>query len=155
MESDSKKRKTIKPNRYGESSKNMDDMFDAIKKKTPINTDNNDSDNEKDGDYIASSQSSSDTSNSESVEKTTFKENGSQKSLERQMCRLEAKVNQMHLVVIQIHRACVLNVTSSSLELDRVPELPLKSEEMLNKFELDLSQNAYRQKIVSKWNLNC
>lgn len=119
----------------------MDAMFDAI--------DQSKEKNDKDDDYVASSDSSSDVSNSESIEKNSFEENGSQMLLGRQFCRLEAKIDQLHLLVVQIQRASIANLTSSTLELDRIPELPLTSEEMLNKFEFDLSQDSYRQKIVS------
>lgn len=125
-------------------------MLDAIDQSNA-----SDKNSKKDADYVASeseSESASDVSNSESIEKSKFKENGSQTALERQVCRIEAKINQLHLVVMQIHRASISNVTSSLLELDRFAELPLKSEEMLNKFELDLADVSYREKIVSIWN---
>lgn len=138
-------RKRKRTDRYGDlgdsSSSNMDDMLEAIDESTSMNN--------EDSDHVDLSESSTDVSNRESVEKSTFKENGSQKSLERQLARIEAKANQMHSLLIQIQRACISNATSSLLESDRIDELPITSEEMLNKFEVDLSQDSYRKKIVS------
>lgn len=152
MASANKNRKRKKTDRYGENSdENMDGMFDAIDKSLEAI----DKDDDKDDDYVApSSKSSSDVSASESVEKTTFKENGSPNLLNRQLARLEVKINQMHLLLIQIQRASISNVTSSLSELDRILELPLQTVDMLNKFEVDLCQDSYRKKIVSISNLH-
>lgn len=134
-------RKRNKPDRYGNTSENMDAVFELIDKSTSTkNTDN---------DVVDLPGLSIDVSNSGTDEKSTFEVNGSQKPLERKLARFEAKIDQMHMVLIQIQRACISNATTSLLELDDIHELPLVSEEMLNKFELDLSQESYRQKIVS------
>lgn len=145
MEEKTDSRKRRKVNRYGvgDSSGNMDDIIEAIDQTKTTTTENEDTD------YVDLSESSSDVSNSEPVEKTTFEKNGSQKLQERRLARFEAKLDKMHSLLIQIQRACNLTVTSSLLESNRIDELPLVSEEILNKFELDLSQDSYRQKIVS------
>lgn len=149
MDNGTSPRKRKKPDRYGDSSKNMDDMLDAIDQSPTSNNNNN---KDKDKDYVDLSESSSDVLNSEAIEKNTFEENGSQKSLGRHLARFEAKINQMHLLLIQIQRACISNATTSLLDLDHIDELPLVSQDMLNKFESDLSQDSYRQKIVSTFN---
>lgn len=127
-------RKKRKPDRYGATNKNMDDLFDSIDRTTP-------SDDEDDADNV-------DLSNSEKI---TTQKDEFQKP-ERQFARFEAKLNQIHLLLIQIQRACISDATTSLLELERIPELPLPSEESLDKFELDLSEDSYRQKIVSTGN---
>lgn len=143
METVENPRKRNKPNRYDESCGNIYDMFKEIDQSTPSN------DIEIDGDYVYLSDSLSDASNSRSFESTTFEKNGFQKPQERQYARFEAKLNQIHQLLIQIQRARISNATASLLESERIPELPLTSEESLNKFELDLSEHSYRQKIVS------
>lgn len=132
---DNNRRKKQKTNRY--SGENMDSMFEKINNSTAADDKDDDDD-----DFVATAHSSS-ASSSESVERNTFNENGPSVSLNRQLARLEAKIN-------QIQRASISNVTSSLMQSDRVDELPLQTEETLNKFETDLSQDAYRKKIVSK-----
>lgn len=144
----SNKRQRNQPNRYGESSKNMDHMFKDIDEATS---------NGNDPDFLQSNEQQSDDSGSPdsgSPEKIPFKENGSQSSVQKQMARLEAKLNEMHSILMQIHRACISNVVSTQMESENVQELPLTSDASLNKFEQDLTQKSYRQKIVSKRNLN-
>lgn len=144
-----RKRQRQQPNRFGESSKNMDHMFKDIDEAT--------SNDNKDPDFVQSDEQPSDddgSPNSSSPEKIPFKENGSQSSVQKQMARVEAKLNEMHSILMQIHRACISNVVSTQMDSENVQELPLTSDASLNKFEQDLTQKPYRQKIVSKRNLN-
>lgn len=136
------KRIRKQPNRYGESSENMDDLFDDIEQTTPI---------DKDSDYVANDEQPSDDSNSGPPEKSPIKENRSQNAhtVQTQMARIEAKLNEMFSIVVKIHRASISNVVSTEFEFENVQELPLKSDESLTKFEIDLSEQVYRQKIVS------
>lgn len=134
------KRLTKTPDRYGKRTANMDGMFDDIDKSTS---------NGKESTFVQSDDELlSDTSNS-APEKNLFKENGSQNALQRQMARVEVKLNEIFAIVMQIHRAHISDVVSTQIESENVPELPLKSDESLNKFELDLAQGSYRAKIVS------
>lgn len=149
MDNGTASRKRKKTERFGDTSENMDDLLDEINQSTTTTTKSNN----EDIDVVNLSEStSSNVSNSESIGKITFEENGSQKSLDRHLARLEAKINQMHSLLIQIQRACISSAVSSlnkMNELDRINEIPLETEELLDKFELDLSQESYRQKIVS------
>lgn len=65
------------------------------------------------------------------------------------MARFEVKLNEMFAIVMKIHRACISNAVSTQMETENVPELPLETDESLNKFELNLAQRPYREKIVS------
>lgn len=76
-------------------------------------------------------------------------EHGSHNAFQRQMAPVEVKLNGLFSIVMQIHRANISNAVSTQMESENVPELPLKSDDSLNKFELDLAQNLYREKIVS------
>lgn len=86
---------------------------------------------------------------------TSFDVNDSKKkttnSLERQVCRIEAKINQMQSTLSQLHRTII----SSAVGVNAVPgpeqfpELPLDTEESMNKFETDLNEKSYRKKVVS------
>lgn len=145
-----KSRVVKEPNRYGSTvNENMDSMFDAVRKS---------SSNDDSFEIIelpGKSRQLSDASNSTSSsvpEKNPSKENGSQNALQRQMARLEVKLNEMFAIVMQIHRASVSNAVSAQMEIENVPELPLESDESLNKFELDLAQRPYRERIVSRIN---
>lgn len=137
-----KKRLRKQPDRYGESSKNLDDMFDVVDQTTP---------KDKDSDFVASDEQLSDDSNSGPPEKSPFKENGSQNAhtVQTQMARIEAKLNEMYSIVVKIHRASISNAISTEIESENIQELPLTSDESLQKFENDLSEQVYRKKIVS------
>lgn len=151
-------RKRKRPDRYGESKENMDDMFEEIDNQSTPSKDKDEDDDYKekdeDDDYIDLSGSTHNVSNSEPFEKFTWMNTKDefQEPQERQYARIEAKLNQIHSLLIQIQRTCISNATTSLLELERIPELPLATEVSLNKFELDLSEDSYRQKIVSTVN---
>lgn len=136
-------RKRKKPTRLGESDENMDDLFDQIDRRESTKSD------DKDEDYANLSRTSSEVSISGSIETATLEKNGYQKSTERQLARIEAKLDEMHKVLIQIQRASISGATTSLMESENIPELPLTSVESLDKFEQDLSDEAYRKKIVS------
>lgn len=110
-----KKRKRKKPDRLGENSKNMDYLFD--------NVDETALSKNEDVDFVDSAES--DISIDSRSEKNPFKENGSENLLRNQMARLEAKLNQMFSILVQIQHACISNVVSTQMELENIQELPL------------------------------
>lgn len=134
------KRTTKQPDRYGSCSTNLDDMFDDADKTTSKC---------KDPDFQPTEEQSSDTSSSDASVKNPCNEHGSHNALQRQMARVEVKLNELFSIVMQIHRANISNAASTQMESENFPELPLKSDDALNKFELDLAQKLYREKIVS------
>lgn len=135
------KRQRKQTNRFGESSTNMDEMFDDIDERT--------SNSPKDDDFVPSDEQQSNVSHSGAPEAVPLKENDSQSVQQKQLARLEAKLNAMQSTLMQIHRACISNVVSTQMESENIQELPLTSDTSLNKFEQDLTQKSYRQKIVS------
>lgn len=85
-----------------------------------------------------------------------MKENLLPKTNEKQIARIESKVNYIQKMVLQIHRMMISSATGSEshrtenvTELNNLPELPLHSVESLNKFERDLDTPSYRKKVVS------
>lgn len=87
--------------------------------------------------------------------KNLFVVNGSQKSssngLEKQVCRIEAKINQIHSTLLQLHRAFISSTigVNASAGTEQFPELPIATEESMNKFEQDLCEISYHEKVVS------
>lgn len=77
-------------------------------------------------------------------------QNGST-GLERQVFRIEAKLNEMQSVMLQIQRMIISSSigVSASIRPEEFPELPLITEDSLNKFEKDLSEESYMKKVVS------
>lgn len=71
--------------------------------------------------------------------------------LERQVFRIEAKLNEMQSVMLQIQRMIISSSigVSASIRPEEFPELPLITEDSLNKFEKDLSEESYMKKVVS------
>lgn len=133
------KRQRKQTERYGKSSQNMDAMFKDI--------DDTASTSHNDSDFVESDRQQSDISDSDQTEQIPLKDNGSKTTM--QMARLEAKLNEMHSILMQVHRACISNAVSTQIESENVHELPLTSDDSLNKFEQDLAQKSYREKIVS------
>lgn len=140
------KRYRKQTDRYGDSGKNMDDMFDDIETT---------SNGRKDSNFVETDEQQSDISDSGSpTEKIPFNENGFQNAVQKQLARFEIKLTEIYSTVIQIHRSCISNVVSTQMESENVDELPLTSDASLNKFEQDLAEQSYRQKIVSDRNSN-
>lgn len=84
---------------------------------------------------------------------TTFKANDDPQkivsnSLERQVCRIEAKLNNIQSTLSQLHRA-IITSTIDSIDENQFPELPLDTEDSMNKFEKDLCDKSFRKKAVS------
>lgn len=72
-----------------------------------------------------------------------------QKGLEKQVCRIEAKLNQMQSVMLQIQRMVISSSVADTPRPEEFPELPLLTEDAINKFESDLNEKSYKKNIVS------
>lgn len=131
--------------------KSPNELSDALTKENSFETDGSD-------EFVSNdfSMEPNEHSKGGKTGKKTLKTNESQKTtsdgLERQVCRLEVKVGQILSTLSQLHRA----VVSSSIGVNAVPgpeqfpELPLVTEESMDKFENDLCENdSYRKKVVS------
>lgn len=69
----------------------------------------------------------------------------------RMIARIEAKVNQVHNVLLQLQRMMISSQIAGS-ETDassQLQELPLQTVDSLNKFEADLGVVTYRKQVVS------
>lgn len=69
----------------------------------------------------------------------------------RMIARIEAKVNQVHNVLLQLQRMMISSQIAGS-EIDassQLQELPLQTVESLSKFEADLGVVTYRKQVVS------
>lgn len=169
MKPDNQKRKRQKTDKYGSTDEgNMDKQFEEIDQRkkdddyVPGTSDESESDESGSDESGSGGSESGISAKSESLSNQCPKKNASPNEsgskFSRQLSRMEAKIDQMRSIVDKIHRAHISNVVSSSV-LDKVAELPLTSREMLDKFDADLSDARYRQKIVSivldfNWNSN-
>lgn len=154
MAIENQKRKRKKPNRYGNRKINKDHYF----QNKNVNIDDN-SDNSCKIDNPNVSEI--DSSNAEKIVSSNAEKIDSSNVLQKQISRIEAKVNNMQRILSQIHRMLIANSIgrcndgSIRLSTESVAGLPLLTIESFNKFENDLNDRTFREQIVSmKKNLN-
>lgn len=141
------KRVSKTPNRLGVDRTNKDHFFESNESLNVID------------DSDVSMKSIDCESESDDGGSVSFRDNGfpKQNVSDTQILRIEAKVNQIHKVLLHVQRMMMSlaagsnNVIMSELvtEYPDLPEMPLKSVDSLENFEKDLSTSSYRKQAVS------
>lgn len=77
----------------------------------------------------------------------------SHKAPNKQMSRIEVKINQMYSCLVRVQRmvtAARISDSDNSNKSHILTELPVMSVDSLNKFESELGDPTYRKEVVSK-----
>lgn len=130
----------MKPKRFGVDNGNKDHYFD---KDSAPDTNENSKAQDPDSDW-----------ENESDESNSFRANELSKSdfnvPNKQMAKLEAKIDQIHTVVLKIQRMYISNfgreIASGQANFD---EFPLETVSFLDEFDTKLNEISYRKQAVS------
>lgn len=69
----------------------------------------------------------------------------------KQLARIEVKLNKLDKSVVEIHRMLIVQHTKNvKISMPKLAELPISTTESFEKFETDLKDTSYAEKVVSE-----